>query len=386
MEAESAKDLLTTMKTVGILTYHFVNNYGAMLQAASLQKAFSSLGASPFFINYQPDHVEKGLEFRLPFSREAIVANAKTLYLAIQRIRNKEADANNRPRFESFAASHLNVQPQVYKSIIDLRCQPPQADLYVCGSDQIWNKSQQFGFDPAYFLGFGPETIPRASYAASFGRASFKESDYTLLRDLLEPMSFISVREESGCRIVRQATGRDSVCVPDPTILLDDVRCFAGPVPSHRPYVFVYLLRQGSLARQLQKTVTKELGLGVRTPGDPIDSGNEADKVGVGPAEWIGMIQHADCVLTNSYHGTIVSILLGRPFLTVSLSGRKEAYNERSRHLLAKLGLLDRIIGESEASEVVKKMQEPINWAYVNGKLATMKAEGMKALETVLVS
>jgi hypothetical protein len=109
-----------------------------------------------------------------------------------------------------------------YQSNRQLRKNPPQADVYICGSDQIWNASEQFGIDPSYFLDFAPEGIQRIAYAASFGRPKVHPRFKSSTADLIRSMDAISVREQSGVGIIKDLSNRDSEWVPDPTLLVND--------------------------------------------------------------------------------------------------------------------------------------------------------------------
>jgi hypothetical protein len=211
------------MAKIGIITYHFVPNYGAAMQAWALQKHLESLGHEIFIIDYRPSHLTTGGYFHFPRNRWSLRANLVIAYQKVMGLKQwLNGDGGKQGHFEQFHQKYMLFSDLCYQSNRQLRKNPPQADVYICGSDQIWNASEQFGIDPSYFLDFAPEGIQRIAYAASFGRPKVHPRFKSSTADLIRSMDAISVREQSGVGIIKDLSNRDSEWVPDPTLLVND--------------------------------------------------------------------------------------------------------------------------------------------------------------------
>jgi hypothetical protein len=370
---------------VGLLTFHFVHNHGALLQAAALQHTLEEMGHRPFFINYRPTHVEKGGRLCLPFTITAMKANVKTLLQLGRWLYRSWRPHPDTYAFSSFIKKYLRIEGETYGSIQSLRLNPPVADLYLCGSDQIWNRSLQFGFDPAYFLQFGTSEVPKASYAASFGRNCFAVHDLNIIQPWLKPFARITVRELSGVKIVKEGMGMDAGHAPDPTILLKDPSHLLAAVETPDNYIFAYALRSGNPLSTTASAIARELSCKVLTTRtSKVARFFEVPKEPVGPGQWLSLIKKSRFVITNSYHGTVFSILFRKPFITVALTGSKSGYNERSRALLERLGIEDRMMGNVPELELLRCANTPIDWDSVHDQVAKLRSEGFDELRKIL--
>lgn len=372
------------MKNIGILTFHFVQNYGALLQAAALQKAVEHLGHKAFFIDYRPDHVENGGDFFIPTNFYELKANAKIAHLKFGQLKRRFRHDDGQERaFQRFSAQHLTLGPRCYSTLAELQEDPPEADIYICGSDQIWNKSLQFGFDPAYFLHFGKLSVKKASYAASFGRSGFHADDLDQIAKLLTPLGLISTREASGEEVVRGTTKRESWTVPDPTFLLKEPKTLMSPCVNEgrRPFIFSYVLRAKRLAVAVEKFISSRNGLPVVTPPGSVNtSPHPTPQIPVGPGEWLRLIHESEFVITNSFHGTVFAILFQKPFITVALEGKKAAYNERASSLLSQLKLPHRMLTEYDEKKISSLIDEPVDWGQISTKIDVMRSAGKDVL------
>jgi hypothetical protein len=370
---------------IGILTFHFVHNHGALLQAAALQHTLKEMGHRPYFINYRPTHIEKGGRFYLPLSVTAIKANAKTLLQLGQTLYRSWRPQPDTDAFLSFIEKYLWIEGETHESIQSLRRCPPKADLYLCGSDQIWNRSLQFGFDPAYFLQFGSSDVPKASYAASFGRNVFSHQDLKIIEPWLKSFARITVRELSGVKMVQEAMGLDAGHAPDPTILLEDPSLVLEAVDAPADYVFAYALRSATPLAATASSVARKLQCQVITTHcSKVARFFEVPKEPVGPGQWLSLIKQSRFVVTNSYHGTVFSILFRKPFITVALTGSKSDYNERSRALLERLGIEDRMMGAVPELELLRCVNTPMDWDKIHQEVAKLRSEGFDELRRIL--
>lgn len=381
---------------IGLFTYHFSDNFGAGLQAYGLREWLRRQGAEAQFVNYHPSHVEAGGSFQSPFKAGGLKANLKIVYLWLSRLRHEMfGDAQQKDLFVKFQRDTLGVTgPRLPSSnAVDAFLSSPAGkfDLLLCGSDQIWAPSQQFGIDPVYYLHFpgGAQGARRASYAPSFGRATLNASFEVAAKHYLAAFDGLSAREKSGVDTVKRLSGRDVAWVPDPTILLGD---FAPFVESHggdvgENHVFCYALRTGTDIRDVAIAASTTLGAPILSPFNPHRRWREiGTTIFPSPEQWVAHLAKSKFVVTNSFHGTVFSILFRKPFLTVELPGTRAGLNERSRSLLKALGLEDRMVDGSDAKLVQTMIERPIDWSSVEPRLLDLQEAGRSYLDAQLAA
>ena len=177
----------------GLITFHFAHHYGAQLQALATMRAIQSLGHDCEIIDYRLPHTTRTNQlFKKSGGVRGMASDAHTAlhYGAFQR---------RFRRFEAFVAEEMSLSPQRYTAFEQLRADPPAYDVYVAGSDQIWNPYifQDKQFDPSFLLGFVREGR-RIAYAPSLGVPELPEDKAEELRRFLTPFSALSVREKRG--------------------------------------------------------------------------------------------------------------------------------------------------------------------------------------------
>ncbi|WP_170106917.1 polysaccharide pyruvyl transferase family protein [Agitococcus lubricus] len=365
---------------IGLFTYHFSDNFGAVLQAYALRKWFIDRGLDAHFVNYHPRYVEEGGDFIQPFNPKYWRMNLKILYLKLSHTKsillgNKE----QAKRFQSFRTEMLGVEGKRLEHLHELNDLGDKYRLVVCGSDQIWNPSEQKGLDPAYFLNFpGKQVAHRISYAPSFGRDILPAAFHQQATTLFHGLSSISVREKSGIDIVKQLSNRSATLVPDPTFLHDSYQELLTISNEQREgHIFCYALRTGQGIREACEQTAQHYNINILSPYNVHRRWQEiGETVYPGPADWLKLIANAKCVMTNSFHGTVFAILFKRPFLVIGLPGAKKGLNERAKNLLAQLGLSDRFVEGDALDNIVARLEAPINWAYVDECRQKMKAAG----------
>lgn len=369
---------------VRLLTYHFSDNFGALMQAYALRQWFLRRGFDTEFINYHPRYVEEGGDFDQLFSVRKCRKNLTILYMKLMYLRRRLFGNHELLRaLDSFRREQLGVKGPRLENTDQLSDQVI-GDLLVCGSDQIWNPSVQHGLDPAYFLAFDvPGKVRRISYAASFGKSSLDSEYQEQAARLLSSLDGVSVREESGVGIVREVVQKDAACVPDPTILLGDFsELLKTTAEIQSDHVFCYALRTGEVIADIAKVVGEELQVGVVSP---YNSHRRWPEIGStiypSPAEWLQYLNKASFVVSNSFHGVALSILLQKPFAAIALPGKKRGLNERVLNLLNQVGLRDRFIDTGDKDRVKELMERKINWIKTDKRLEEIRTEGSDFLE-----
>lgn len=375
---------------VGILTFHFSDNYGAALQAYALRRWLTEQGHHARFIDYRPAHIEHGGRLSLPTSPARLKANLKIVYLAASSFVNQHfGHQGQKEKFDRFREHFLAIPGNAAPTDNGASLAAAQSfDLIVAGSDQIWSPSQHFGFDPNYFLDFA-QAFParKISYAASFGRDQVSPSEAAQLPHLLRHFDAISVREASGVPLVERATGQTPANVPDPTLLHDNYAELTDRAPAAEayPYVFCYGLRSPDNIRQTADLVSKRLKCPVLSPHNPHRRWIEIGKtVHPDPAEWVSLVKYARFVVTNSFHGTVFALLFRKPFIVAGLTGERATANARAINLLRAVGLENRFTPDFSEQNVQTLMANPIDWADVDQRLAELRQAGNAFLSTQL--
>lgn len=366
---------------VGIFSYHFSNNYGALYQCFCLRQWFLDHNITADFVPYHPDYVEYGGSFDRPWNLSLWRKNATILYMKLAEFKRRLLMNNHSlSGFNSFRQNQLGIKEFEISHPAELCNHMSQYDMLVCGSDQIWNPSIQRGLDPVYFLDIpGSHHARKISYAPSFGRTEIEAKYTSQVVDLVRGLDAISVREDSGRDILVAAgvPSKDVAIVPDPTILLGH---FGGLLEHKRSYsdnVFCYALRSDSVIREVAEMASSSLGVplvsarGNRQRWRDIGTGETPD-----PIEWLQRISSAKLVVSNSFHGIAISIVLNRPFIAVALTGKKSTLNARVMDLLKLVGLSDRLITEHDLSLTPQLVQSDIDWDSVNQKLKVVRIAG----------
>lgn len=303
---------------VGILTFHFGRNYGALLQAYGLRKAIDSLGNETHVVHYIPQHCSRYMSSaETPLLR--LGWRTYGLRLAIERRLRTF-------RFNHFKRKALRLTPRCHNKE-ELIQQVAKFDAFVVGSDQVWNLNYVGSNDLCYFLDFPiPENVRCLSYAACCGRKDQSQAYFSMVSSLLAKFHSIGVRNEVTAEFVKSVANRSSTIVADPTLLDSYIDVEDRHIPSSR-YLLMYVLEEKSFAdyRKVIFKIKKQLGLPVWAIADgnkvwhddPLP-GADRTLFGVSPGRFLSLIKQADCVVTDSFHGTIFSIKYQRPFITLN--------------------------------------------------------------------
>ncbi len=307
---------------IGILTFHEADSYGAVLQAYALQQTLLKLGKESQFVQIEMPKGNTGAE--------AAVGAAAIFARKIQ-AESKKREA----LFEDFRQKYMKIsRPYQPAEPID-----NDYDCFIAGSDQIWNFRIP-GADARYFLPFA-KSQKRNSYAASFGADDLPEKAKAWAADQLSKFKNISVREASGCQIVKALTGKDAEVCLDPTLLLDrqDWEKLTQKTDLE-PYILLFLLKYDEelLARARKEAESQGLPLRIVTAAFMPQVGMSAWNT-TGVTEWLGLIRNAQSVFTNSFHGMVFSMIFGRSFHIKRLTGELSTRNGRLDEMLSFLGL-----------------------------------------------
>jgi|GEM_PF-421880 len=369
-----------------LLTYHFSDNYGALFQAYALRQWLRQRGIEADFLNYHPAYVEEGGRFDRPWDprlwrKNLTIAYMKQAHLRVQLF----GDRAQRALFAAFRRDHLGVTGPRLRDRAAVAGALGGVAMLVCGSDQIWNPSVQRGLDPVYFLDFtGADHARRVAYAPSFGRSEIERPYDAQLRALVSRIDAISVREATGLDVLERAgVARDCVrVVPDPTILLGGFGELLGDGPEPEDSVFCYALRTDEVIRDVATEAARLTGGPLRGPRTTHQRWSDiGEGIVPGPVEWLQTLAKARIVVSNSFHGVALSVVLNRPFVAVGLPGKRAHMNSRMENLLAVADLEHRLLCDADPVKVRQLAETPIDWVSVNARLAGVRSDGEAYLD-----
>lgn len=323
------------MKKVGILTFHGSHNYGAMLQTYALFKSCEKLNVKCEVIDYRTKQMLE--DYSIVKKTRGIKSLLKNLSCLLRYFKLREGY----DKFEKFIRENLKLTRR-YSTMEELKGNPPQMDVYITGSDQVWNGFASL--KDAYFLPFGSGDVRKISFAASMGdyppRFEYKEQ----IREYLKQFYAISVREKWVAEYLKDIINDKVRVLCDPVILLEkkewEELCEGNS--DEPPYIFCYFLADVGKAQEIIDTLKQMTGCRTITVSNGRGMKIRCDKVyyNVGPIEFLTYIKNAQFVITNSFHGTALSILLEKSFYSV----KREVYSKRILDLLKSFSLEHRYI------------------------------------------
>lgn len=335
-----------------VLTFSKEHNFGANLQCYALCKLLTDRG-----------HQVKLLDIQLPHPKPGFPA------LLYQWIFTYKHSLFRRKYFPPFTPT--------YKTAEALKKNPPQADLFIVGSDQVWNPqiTQKLSVS-TYFFDFLPKMTKRIAYAASFGTANWSNDQYTeKVRTLLTRFHRIGVREQSGIDICQNVFDREAKQVLDPTLLLDSYEELYLPKNSKmtneliclkfvRHLEFYNICREVARDKKLQPVLLNNIRhiKGFR------------NRAFCSVPRWLDSIRRASYVLTDSFHCMVFAIIFEKPFIVFPAIPER---SERMKSLLESLGIANRFCKDYTTFYTRKNelLETPINYSQVKIKLATLKQD-----------
>ena len=321
-----------------ITTHHNVQNYGAALQAYALQQALMDLGYDSKLINYR--NPKRKIHNKL-LSASTILKQIIFFYSRI----NKKNILLGKQRFNDFFKNYHKTTRE-YINFEDLCNNPPDADVYLSGSDQVFNT---ITMSPLFFLQFGKKNIKRISYAASVGVSCVTDDKKELLKKYLSFFDSISIRENDSKELISRYTEKDINVNIDPSFLVTKEyweRLSSDEVAKSikEPYVLVYAIYKPKWLNKVLKKIKRETGykIVVMSYGNYRPVFCDKCVIDAGPREFLGLVKNAQMVISSSFHGNVFATIFEKPFYAVVNPGAPA----RIKSLLELLGLEDRVLTE----------------------------------------
>ena len=334
---------------VGILTFHDAQNYGAVLQAYALKKYIKKLGFDVSIVNYHHKNIPDGFP--------------------------REPNPERWDKFNLFIKELIDFEEKICTSEEDL--EKLDFDYWICGSDQIWNTEITRGFNKGFFLDFNTKG-KKISYAVSMGIPKLPEEHESDLKRSLNKIDEISVREESIREYTQNFTDKTVTRTLDPTLLLEpsdyDNLIYEN---KNGEYVLIYALGPDERLSKIAKQIANEKKVKIIELNDNKHDNYFCEQISnAGPQEFLTLIKNAKAIVTNSFHGTIFSILFKKEFYTITRLNR----NSRMENILDIVDMRDRLIDKIEDIQQVKAQ----NYDKAFKNLETEKKKSQEFLKNAL--
>lgn len=333
---------------IGILTYHRAENYGALLQSYALLTYLRSLGHDVSFVDYWPKYHSdyfglfpwQQMNKRGPLRK--MVFFIQLLIWGIPRYVRKK-------RLQRFMYEKLELPKEPL--YIDNSCQTEKFDVVIYGSDQIWRKQNLSGveFDDWYFGTGNVQTNRKIVYAGSMGTVATTDADDDYFRDKMKNFDGISVREKD-LQLYLEKLGVSSVLVTDPVFLLsrEHWKNIAKAPSNNEKYILFYNLLNTRESEEFASKLSKEKGFPVLEINKRMLLSHLLSKRYISTAsveEFLGLIEGAEYVISNSFHGVAMSIIFEKEFYAVGMGAKAN----RVLTLLDSVGIKDHYISSQQS-------------------------------------
>lgn len=359
---------------IGLVTCHNIKNYGSVYQTLATQSILEDLGHEVQVIDYRrkgTDHKE----FRQltlsesHMAKKAIIGKFVPLILYPSFIKMENV-------FESFLNNYIKRTKNIYHSSEELKNNLPDMDLFITGSDQVWNSSINLRIEKTYFLDFVPDSKPRISISSSFGKKEISAEEEKVIKPLLMKYSHISTREKTGVQILNKMGIQGGYASMDPTLIVnrnlwDRIK---KPIKTPKKYILVYQLHRNKEFDEYIKRLSKYYNMPCIRITLYYHYALKGEKVIVTPTpnQLLTLVENANYVISDSFHMTVFSIIFHKKFAAIF---SKNSFNGRIENLLDMTNLKNRIVNENTPYD---KLDENINYAIVDEIITKKQNEALE--------
>lgn len=369
------------MKKINIITFQNAHNYGAMLQTYALQQKLSEKN-DVTIINYENSTI--GDSYKVI---HILKENAKSFIKSVIKsmlyfLKRKKRFYN----FRKFVKENLNLTKETFYSEIELKEKYPSADIYITGSDQVWNSKITKGLQDSYTLNFGDEHTKRISYAASIGNSKISEEEKNIYKEKISKLDYISVREETAKKVLEEILEKPIEVVLDPTLLLkkeDWENKIANFKREKQKYILAYVVEPDQEYVKIVNELSQKTGLKViHFSFRNMKLKNILRNASIeGPLEFINLIKNAEYIICTSFHATIFSIIFNKKFFVVP---HRET-GSRVTDLLRKMEISNRAIDSLDAFCKLNYNEE-IDYEKINIIIESERNKSLKWLNNAINS
>lgn len=385
-------------KKIGMAINYDYHDYGGMLQAYASYKKIMDLGYCPEVIDIE--NISKDIRKRkiLYFMRNIfdvsiVKEKSQIVYKKIRKKYDKKLCNNLKKRydaFEKFQKSHF-IRSRKYLSWLDLSNGCREYSSIVVGSDQLWLPSNIAG--DYYTLSFVPDNVNKISYATSFGVSDIAKKQSRHVERFLNRINYLSAREESGKEIIKKYTGKDVQIVCDPALLLTskewDKELNSTRIIDEK-YVFCYFMGNNLWQREFVKKIKNRTGYKIVSLLH-LDQYIKSDEnfaditpYDITPFDFVNLVKNAEIVCTDSFHGTVFSLIYEKKFFTFMRFSDKDTLSTNSRiKTLMKLFEVENRVVQKEYN-FDKLMRLEIDSVKIQNKLNSFRKESLDYLKRAL--
>lgn len=355
-----------------IITLHRVYNYGSVLQAYATYKIIKKYVDECYIIDYYS-------EFRTPKSiwlscPDSLKKNS--LKRGVYYIIKLPSIILKCKTFYGFLKKNVKMSQKKYIQFSDLLVDVPFADIYITGSDQVWNSVYNRGIDKAFYLQFVPSEKKKIAFSASIGTSEFEKSEEEEILSYLNGYDAISVREREGEQLLKKHGIKNVCAIIDPTLQLDvhEYKCIMSSKLIRQPYLILMLLyNEDENATNIARMLADKYNLKLVKISWELRKPKNIDILMThrSPEDFLSLFYYANFIVTNSFHGLAFSIKFNKQFIVIP---RKE-FNSRIENLLSLCDLKDRLIQPNSDIDIL--YNNKINYKIINDviKNETMKAQ-----------
>lgn len=359
------------MPKIGIITFHCSYNYGSALQAFALKTLLEKNGYEVNIIDFI---YKKDFEHYRLFRTKLYCKNPKAFISDVLFYNKNKIRKNN---FELFARKYFSLTKKTYYNYRNMNELNKEYDIFICGSDQIWNLDCTQGVEPAYFLKFVNKDKLKIAYAPSLAHVKFAKNYNEDLKKAIEDLDYISVREKSTLPLIQPLTRKKVNVVLDPTLLLDqkDYELITDHNKQEDEYIFVYMLEYNpELVKYCNEFSNKKKIKVVYIANNKFIGIKGKNAFGIGPDKFLQYIKEAKYIITNSFHATVFSVIFSKKFITFTTKHS----SSRMLDLLNNLGLSKCIYNNNF------DIDKNINYNIVQKNLISMRQNSIDYLNKAL--
>lgn len=363
------------MRKIALMTWHHVENYGTAYQAYALKSIIQNYG-------YKVDLIEYRRKYEAPLKQRTLSNLVRDILHKKNSSGEEEKYKEPRRLFDDFFNNHFSytIKCETNQDFFTLN---RDYDGFVCGSDQIWGPEW---FDGRYFLDFVKDTNRMIAYAPSFGVQSIEDTD--IAREISEHVKrfrYLSVRESSGCRIIKNITGRnDAINVLDPVLLIKkeewEQLCDNEVMPPTK-YMLVFFLKNNNEYFQYALNLAEKIKvLPVVMHCTQSEDTIYANIENGSPEQLLSLVKNASFICTDSFHITVLSLIFNKEFLAFNKTLGLEHLDKNGRitDLLHRLDVVGHIYCGGE------EIPQQIDYSKVNNKLDELRSESVQYLSAAL--
>lgn len=372
---------------VAIMTFVRAYNYGAVLQAYALNKVINDMGVDCETIDYYPKYFYD--EYHMKNNKIRVNSHHVKAIIGefVWNIKFKFKLQKRCMDFRSFIRSSIKLSSKKFINQKQLRKATSNYDLFISGSDQVWNNEITRN-DYSFLLDFVKTNTIKASYAASFGKINLIEQTKEIYINNLSSFSYLSIRDNNSQMILNSLIGTDGTLCCDPTILLEinEWKSVAKNTNYKERYILVYYVKKDDQLFDIAKALSQKMKLHVvfitSTLDNDIYYNTLSSKYGFingsfcSPKGFINRIMNAEYVITNSFHGTVFSLIFHKNFYSKYMNV-DNSVDERIFNLLKAVEVLD----------YVNNVECPnnINWNKVDKIMNNIRKDSLDYIHTILM-